>query len=161
MRSEVRAKTMNDITTATIVEQATYYRTHFNWSVIPVGRNKKPLIDWKRYQEKLPTVGEITAWWQRFPNANIGIVTGKISSLVVIDIDPRHGGSNEHLKDYKTPVVKTGGGGWHYYFQYNEVLQTCAGIQPGIDIRSDGGYVIAPPSIHESGNKYEWEVEPQ
>lgn len=58
-----------------------------------------------------------------------------------------------------TPCVKTGSGGRHYYFQYpDHPVKNKAGIFPGIDIRGDGGYVVAPPSLHASGNRYEWIV---
>lgn len=130
------------------------------FSVIPIGQNKKPLIEWKQYQSEKASREQLDAWWTQSPNANIGIVTGKISNLLVVDIDPRHGGSNEQFKNLLTPTVKTGGGGWHYYFSYKEGLQNAVGIQKGIDIRAEGGYVIAPPSMHESGNTYEWLASP-
>ena len=130
------------------------------WSVIPVGIDKKPLIEWKKYQKEKATREQITEWFTKYPDANIGVVTGKISNLIVIDIDPRHGGSNEDFKDIQTVVAKTGGGGWHYYFRYEGNIQNAAGIKPGIDVRGEGGYVIVPPSSHESGNNYEWEVAP-
>lgn len=131
------------------------------FSVIPVARNKKPLIEWKQYQERKPTIKEVTGWWTQFPRANIGIITGKISDLIVVDIDPRHGGTDESFKNIKTVKAKSGGGGWHYYFKYEEGVTTGTQVQPGIDIRSEGGYIIAPPSMHSSGQKYQWEVEPE
>lgn len=131
------------------------------FSVIPVARNKKPLIEWKKYQNQKPTREKVSEWWTKFPKANIGIVTGKISDLIVIDIDPRHGGTDEAFKNIKTVKAKSGGGGWHYYFKYQKGIPTGAQVQPGIDIRSDGGFIIAPPSIHSSGQKYMWEVEPR
>jgi len=126
------------------------------WSVIPVGTDKKPLVEWKKYQNEYPTPDEVKSWFIKYPTANLGVVTGKISKLVVVDIDPRHGGRRDLLLGYETVIVETGGGGWHYYFKYKEGIQNYAGIAEGIDIRGDGGYVIAPPSTHSSGGHYKW-----
>lgn len=124
------------------------------WSVIPVATDKKPLIEWKRYQSVHPTEADIRQWFTTFPNANIAVITGEISGIFVVDIDPRHGGSRDLLLGYETITAATGGGGWHYYFKYQKGFSNAAGVDDGIDIRGDGGYVIAPPSIHTSGGKY-------
>lgn len=106
-------------------------------------------------------------WWSKHPNANIGITTGPKSGLVVIDIDPRHGGM-ESLKALSklggfpiTPEVFTGGGGEHIYLAHPGNGAKVKSVQqfggyPGIDIKGDGGYVVAPPSKHISGSKYTW-----
>jgi archaellum biogenesis ATPase FlaH len=120
-------------------------------SVIPVGLDKKPLIEWKEYQTRLATDEELQKWFSG--TANIGIVTGKISGISVVDIDPRHGGSAKGLPP--TLMAKTQGGGWHLYYHYLPGLPNKANVRPGIDIRSDGGYVIAPPSKGQDG-EYEW-----
>lgn len=149
-----------------ILDAALYLLEHKKWSIIPIApKTKKALIEWKKYQKIRPTLDEIKKWFRSYPDANIAVITGKVSNLIVIDIDPRHGGTDEIFKDTKTVIAKTGGGGWHYYFKYEEGIQNKAGIQPGFDIRGEAGYSILPPSIHESGNKYEWltppdEVEP-
>ncbi len=138
-------------------EQALKYLSN-SWSVIPVGQNKLPLIEWKDFQSRLATPEEASSWWEKWPDANIGVVTGKISGITVIDVDQKSGGL-ETLKMLRLPmtaIAKTGGGGWHYYFKYAEGISNKAGIFPGIDIRGEGGYVVAPPSVHISGNEYEW-----
>ncbi|MBI3888091.1 bifunctional DNA primase/polymerase, partial [Candidatus Microgenomates bacterium] len=127
-------------------------------SVIPVGKDKKPLIQWQEFQKKLPTEEEVRDWWVQFPTANVGIVTGELSGVTVIDVDVKNGGL-ETLKSLHLPptlLVKTGGGGWHYYYKYSPNLKTGTEFYKGIDIRSTGGYVVAPPSIHESGQSYTW-----
>ena len=127
-------------------------------SVMPIGRNKMPLVKWEELQTRLPTEEEVTAWWTQWPTANIGVITGQISNLTVIDVDVKSGGL-ETLKTLRLPMtllVKTGGGGWHFYYKYTPLLKTGAGIFKGIDIRNDGGYVVAPPSIHENGQSYYW-----
>ena len=118
-------------------------------SVIPAGNDKIPLIPWKEYQNRLPTEIEIKDWWKKYPNANIGIVTGKISNLIVVDVE--RGGSISQFPE--TDTVETGGGGWHLYYSYIP-FENKTRIFPLTDIRGDGGYVVAPPSIHKSGNKY-------
>lgn len=109
----------------------------------------------------------IEGWWRRWPSANLAIRTGAVSGLVVLDVDPGHGGdeSLEALLSDHGPlppgtVVRTGSGGRHFYFGHpGGVIRNDAGrrLGPGLDIRSDGGYVIAPPSSHTSGTKYRWE----
>jgi hypothetical protein len=110
----------------------------------------------------------IASWWTRWPDANIGIATGRVSSLVVLDVDPRHGGDDSldvligqhgHLPD--TVEVLTGGNGRHIYFAHegvDGVGNSSSKLGPGLDIKTDGGFVVAPPSLHSSGQRYEWEV---
>jgi len=102
---------------------------------------------------------QVRRWWRSFPRSNIRLAMG--NGLMVIDIDPRHGGSLETLKKIaplpKTASVYTGGGGWHLYFTYDPILsiRNSAGLLgQGIDVRGDGGYVVAPPSLHASGRCY-------
>jgi Bifunctional DNA primase/polymerase, N-terminal len=116
------------------------------------------------------TAGEIEQWWRRWPNANIGIRTGAASGIVVIDIDTRHGGMRsltELMRRHDplpadTPRVRTGSGGWHLFFRHpgSPVPNSAGRLGPGVDVRGDGGYVIAPPSRHVSGRAYRWEIGP-
>jgi Bifunctional DNA primase/polymerase, N-terminal len=109
----------------------------------------------------------IRRWWARWPQANIGIAAGFVSGIVVIDIDPRNGGDlsledleAEHGKFPATVESQTGGGGRHLIYQHPGGHLRCGTdfLGPGIDIKADGGYIVAPPSIHASGKCYEWEV---
>jgi putative DNA primase/helicase len=108
----------------------------------------------------------IRAWWERWPEANIGIATGKVSGLVVLDVDPRHSGNEsleqleeEHGSFPDTIEAITGSGGRHIFFAHpGTEVRNKAGFLPGLDIRGDGGYVIAPPSLHACGGMYEWEL---
>ena len=137
------------------------------WSVIPVRpREKRPLIRWQPYQEKQPSEDEVTAWFTAHPDANVGIVTGAKSGLVVLDVDPAHGG-DDSLIDLEsrhgalpdTVEAQTGGGGRHLYFRHpGGVVPNKVGLAPGIDLRGDGGLIVAPPSTHPSGRRYVWEV---
>ena len=119
-------------------------------SVIPVGQDKIPLVSWKKYQEVLPTKAQIESWWKEYPKANLGIVTGKISNLTVVDVE--NGGDIKKFP--RTLTVQTGGGGWHLYYKYYPI-QNKTRIFPLTDVRGDGGYVVAPGSTHASGKLYE------
>lgn len=104
---------------------------------------------------------QIRFWWEQWPDANIGIATGAESRLVVVDIDPRHGGTLEALGDLPpTVAVRTGGDGWHLYFHYPDgfaIRNNASGkLGQGIDIRGESGYVVVPPSLHASGERYTW-----
>ena len=108
-----------------------------------------------------------TEWVKRWPNMNLGILTGSASGVVVIDIDPRHGGDQELEKlwlehgSFNTLSVTTGGGGKHYYFKLPEgarIKNSAGKVAPGIDVRADGGLVVAPPSI--TAAPYVWDCEP-
>jgi hypothetical protein len=105
----------------------------------------------------------IRRWWNEADIANVGIATG--NGLLVLDIDAKHDGlkslaqlENQHGPLPVTPTVATGGGGRHFYFRSpaGETIGNRAGIAPGIDVRGDGGYVVAVPSLHASGEKYAW-----
>ncbi|MDI6720357.1 MAG: bifunctional DNA primase/polymerase [Methanomicrobiales archaeon] len=108
---------------------------------------------------------QIRKWWDRWNNANIGIATGKKAGIFVLDVDPRHGGdaSLRGLMQQNGPLpetwtVATGGGGLHLYFRYphgTEIGNSANKVAPGIDVKGTGGYVLAPPSLHASGNRYE------
>ena len=109
----------------------------------------------------------IDGWWHRWPSANVAIRTGAVSGVAVLDVDPGHGGDesldtllHDHGPLPPGAVVRTGSGGRHFYFAHpGGVIRNDAGrrLGPGLDIRGDGGYVIAPPSTHTSGASYRWE----
>ena len=128
-----------------------------NISVIPVGKDKKPLINWKEYQTRLASQSEAFEWWQEWPDANIGIVTGKISGITVIDVEA--GGDISRFPS--TTIIRTGGGGWHLYYRYCPGMENKTRVFPLTDVRGDGGFCVAPPSIHSSGKKYEVEEKKQ
>lgn len=108
---------------------------------------------------------QIIKWWGQWPAANIGVATGPASGVVVVDIDPRNGGMDswaaliadkefEHLG----PACLTGGGGMHLYFRHpgTKVMSRSGEFADGVDVKGDGGYVVAPPSIHATGTAYSW-----
>lgn len=96
----------------------------------------------------------IASWWRRWPYANVGIVTGTRSKLIVLDVDPRHGGDDtlaafegEHGKLPDSVVVLTGGGGLHYYFAHPSFRVDSRVIAPGLELKAEGTFVVAPPSL--------------
>lgn len=136
-----------------------------------------------KYRDKVPLTrngckdattdaAQIKAWWQKYPNANIGLATGSVSQNVFVidlDIDEDRGIDGYHsLEDWQrehgdfpeTWTAITGRGGYHLYYRGNGKIKNQAGIIDGVDIRGNGGYVVAPPSIHKNGNRYEWEYSP-
>lgn len=128
------------------------------WSVIPLRRDKRPCLAWwATYQHRRPTPAELQEWRRRFPEANVGIVTGAISGVVVLDVDGPEGQVSlraHHLSP--TPTVATGNG-MHLYFRHpGRPVSNFARRLPGLDFRGDGGYVMAPPPIHPSGRRYAW-----
>ena len=129
------------------------------YSVIPLQPNSKlPLISWMDYTNKRATKELITHWWLKNPNANIGIVTGKISNIVVIDVDVQKGGDAKSVYELAPTnfISQTGSGGYHLVYHYHDEIPKNKVGKDGIDVRSNGGYIVAPPSIHSNGNKYEW-----
>lgn len=103
----------------------------------------------------------IIKWWTVWPNANIGIATGIESGLIVLDVDQ---GGEESLVGKSLPDTIeqiTGSGGRHAIYKRPTDTKirykTCVKFLPGLDSRADGGYIVAPPSLHHSGNNYVWE----
>ena len=116
---------------------------------------KVPITKWKEYQSKLPTEDEVRDWFTTWPDANIGIVTGAVSNLVVFDLDSEH--AVQYADDRggfpDTPKVKTGKG-YHIYSQHPGFeIKNSVNKRLDLDIRADGGYVVAPPSVHGSGRR--------
>lgn len=110
---------------------------------------------------------QITEWWGKWPEANIGILTGPESGLIVVDVDAGKGGL-ETLLDLTAndfiipdcPTVMTGGGGRHFYLAHPGFPvqgDNTGKVGIGIDVKADGGFVVAPNSYHFSGNTYTWE----
>lgn len=112
---------------------------------------------------------QVAAWWDGIHLYNVGIAT--VSGIVVLDVDINHNAGkfgDETLEELErqygplpdTWMCLTGGGGIHYYFACDDpALTVGTGFAPGLDYRGSGGYVVAPPSTHESGREYVWEAE--
>jgi len=143
-----------------LLKAALWYAKN-GYSVIPLKDNKKPYVKWTVYQKEKPEIKQLTRWWGKWPQANIGLVTGEISNLIVIDIDlyKRKEALDEMQalipENLEFPIAKSPQGGQHWYFAYQNGLQNVSDVLPNIDIRTDGGYITAPPSQISTG-KYAW-----
>lgn len=144
------------------------------WRVFPCEvRGKRPLGSLAPHglNDATDDLEQVRAWWTTEPEANIGLATGRASGVVVIDLD---GEAAEYaygllLTTHGNPgtaaapdgaVVRTGSG-WHLYLAPGEadIRNSASRIAQGVDVRGDGGYVVAPPSIHPSGRVYVWRDE--
>jgi hypothetical protein len=139
------------------LEKAAHEYLDLGFSVMPIGDDKRPIEKWEHLQEERPSHRNITNWWDRYPHANVGIITGLISGLFVLDLDTPD--AMYYAKDRglpRTPMVRTSKG-IHVYLNYPSVLLGNRSDQKlGMDTRGEGGYVVAPPSTHPSGLSYEW-----
>lgn len=128
-----------------------YY--HKGFSVIPLRpQNKLPLINWKTRQYERANPQQIRGWVESYPDLNIGLVTGSISGVAVVDIEK--GGSAEGYPP--TATVRTGRLGWHLFYSIpkGEKISTAIRVRELTDIIGEGSYVVAPPS--STDNLYEW-----
>ncbi|MCM3746561.1 DUF927 domain-containing protein [Paenibacillus pasadenensis] len=139
------------------------------WSVIPLHpRDKKPAISWQSFSTKHPSRDLVTAWFKG-NERNIGIPTGAVSGIIVLDIDKakKEGDADGFaslalieadrgaLPD--TLTATTGSGGRHYVFKHpGGTLTNFSRKKIGIDFRGDGGFIVVAPSLHPSGGVYEW-----
>lgn len=132
--------------------------------VFPCKPNGKTPLTRNGFKDASSNIEDIKAWWESYPDANIGLATGRDNNLVVIDIDVKNEAQGRESAvslyasgvKFDTKIVSTPSGGWHYYCQYPnnvESLKSRVNVLPGIDIRADGGYVLAPGS-EINGNKY-------
>lgn len=140
------------------VDAALHYAAR-GWHVFPC-REKRPATP-RGHHDATTDPATIPRWFTTMPDANIGIACAP-SGLVVLDIDPRHGGDDslvdlerDHGALSTTPRVITGGGGLHVYFTGRAGDRI--GVRPGLDVKGTG-YVIAPPSMHACGRRYLWEL---
>ena len=133
---------------------------------------KRPIVKWREHENTLVDDGTFNTWFPpSMPSKNqMGIITGACSGIFVVDLDTHKGPSamqwwngllevENYGVDLETAIVTTGGGGKQYYFR------TPDGWTPptnktaiGVDIRGQGGFVMAPPSLHESGREYVWDA---
>jgi len=110
----------------------------------------------------------IEGWWARWPDANLGILAGMSNGIVALDIDPRNGGDEtigdlerRHGKLPVTATALTGGSGRHVLLEHpgGSIASTANVLGPGVDVRADGGLIVAAPSVHGSGREYIWHPE--
>ena len=131
--------------------------------VFPLARRSNlPLAHSHGHLDATTDAEVIKVMWHTTPNANIGIATG--NGVLVFDVDPRNGGDfsleelqRQHGAPPDTWTDRTPGGGGHFWLSYEPTLQLrgTKGLVPGIDIKAEGGYAVAPPSVRRDG-EYVW-----
>lgn len=156
------ATTVGAATAAPVLAAAAAYAAR-GWRVFPV-HGKIPLSGSNGCLGASADPAAVALWPSR---TNVGIATGR--GLVVLDVDHRHDGGDalaelerQHDRLPVTVSCETGGGGEHFYFTSRARIRNSAGkLGHGVDVRGDGGYVVAPPSVHpETGRPYEWDNHP-
>lgn len=138
-----------------------------NWSIFPVvPGGKKALIRWEKFQKTRASPEQVERWWKQYPNANIGLVTGSISGLVVIDIDSKTGVEvySSHFGEIHNTISQRTGkpDAKHLLFAHpgDKAYSNRAGFIQDVDVRGDGGYILVAPSVHPNGKTYEWVIDP-
>ena len=145
-----------------LIDQALEY-VNSGWSVLPVKpEEKRPyMTNWLQYTRTKATQEVVENWFRHLSGAGVGVVTGRISNMVVLDVEnwcktP----IEELLKKYPTQMIsKSGSGGYHLFYQFPTNVSKVSnrvGIFEGADLRADGGFIVLPPTVHPNGNKYEW-----
>lgn len=142
-----------------MLERALAY-AELGWAVFPLIPNSKRPLTHNGFKDASKDAEAVKHWWTEHPTANIGIATGVISDLVVVDVDVKNGARGiESLDSIKgmtpTLAVQTPSGGMHFYYLAPGPTRCRTGLLPGIDIKADGGYVVAPGSRID-GKPYEW-----
>ncbi len=148
---------------ANLPKAAQWYAAH-GWQVFPLRpRTKEPFSGLGVYCAT-SNAAQITQWWQRWPQANIGLHCGG-SGILAIDMDSYkdtyNGAGFLTSDDEQTITNLTGSGGTHLLFALGNAAKfgnQTGNLPPGIDVRGHGGYIVVPPSIHPNGNRYQWEV---
>ncbi|OGM63609.1 hypothetical protein A2893_02650 [Candidatus Woesebacteria bacterium RIFCSPLOWO2_01_FULL_39_25] len=125
-----------------------------NWSLVPTGSDKNPLISWSEFQQRRANVNEVSAWFNNPNFGGLAVVTGKISGISVWDIDK--GADINNIQLPVTPTVKTGNEGLHLYFKCQDGLSCITAFRNKMDFKAEGGLIMLPPSLHPNGNRYEW-----
>lgn len=133
------------------------------WSVLPVRpEEKRPYMsNWLQYTHTRASRDTVTNWFANLSGAGVGIVTGKVSNVIVLDVESTCPYPIEDiLKKYPTQLVsRSGSGGYHLFYQYPNGISKVTNrvrIFDGADLRADGGFIVLPPTMHASGKRYEW-----
>jgi hypothetical protein len=151
-------------TPSTALEYALAYAA-LGWSVVPVRRGEKmPAVAWSKFQTLPAQPTDIRGWFDTAPEMGVGLVQGRNASSIVLDFDGELGMQTlRQLEARGLPDsvrALTPGGGVHVYLRHPGVpVATRKGVLPGMDVRGDGGFVVAPPSRHANGGQYHWDVD--
>lgn len=136
---------------------ASFYQRN-GWAVLPLRtRMKMAYLTWKHSQTYRMTLPEVETFWRMSPDANIGLICGQVSGFFVLDCDSQQAIHEVTMRGMTRTLAARTANGLHFYFKLPDFrVGNRAKFLPGCDIRGEGGYVVAPPSIHPSGKCYEW-----
>ena len=128
--------------------------------LLPVGADGRPT--WIPFQTTPPLIDDVERWLENEPSMNIGVVCGAVSGIIVLDQDGDQGAHSLKYRDIPDTVQARTPHGWHHYFRHpGFTVSNRAGLLPNVDVRGDGGYVVAPPSHGPDGNEsYYWVRDP-
>ena len=136
---------------------------NFGWSVLPVKpEEKRPIMtNWRQYAKNRPSAKMVEDWFVKRSGVGIGIATGRVSGVVVLDVESYCPSPIEELlRKYPTQLIsRSGSGGYHLFYSYPANVPRVANrvrIFEGADLRADGGFIVLPPTRHPNGRNYEW-----
>lgn len=137
--------------TSTPQREAAQRYNSYGWAVVPMPPGSKgPYVRWAELSYE-DTTDQLDGWWDEWPHARVGILTGHRSDgLVVIDADtddPAFDGDQLSELTEPTRWATTPGGGFHLYYQSEDTYKSAGRVMPGVDVRADGGLVVAPPDF--------------
>lgn len=149
----------------TPLEWALFYAS-LGWSVVPVRRGEKiPAERWARFQTLPADHAQIMAWFAENPTFGVGLIQGGRSATIVLDFDAASGGL-ETLAELDARGLPqsvrqfTPGGGVHVLLRHpGRYVPTRKSVRAGMDVRGDGGFIVATPSVHANGREYAWDVD--
>ncbi|MCC5946914.1 MAG: bifunctional DNA primase/polymerase [Nitriliruptoraceae bacterium] len=148
------------------MHDALTYAGGWEWNVLPVRAGAKLPATPHGFHDATTDPDRIIDWWEAVPTYNVGIATGAVSGLVVIDVDPggeptMHELVREHGPLPRAVAVHTPRGGMHGYYRHPGIRVPCSAgkLGTGVDVRGDGGYVLAPPSVVNDA-PYQWRDQP-
>lgn len=143
-----------------MLRAALRYAEH-GWPVFPLRpRDKRPLTV-HGFKNATTDPVQINRWWTEQPDANIGVPTGAVSGIVVLDVDGEAGEAPLRQLGGSVPTLTNlTGKGRHLLFQYpGEPIRSRTGFRDQLDVRGDGGYIVVPPSVHPDEHRYEWDYD--
>ena len=133
------------------------------WSVLPVKPDEKRpyMSNWLQYERQRASRDQVDSWFASLSGAGVGVVTGKISGMVVLDVESDCPTPiDDIIHRWPTQMVsRTGSGGYHLFYSYPQGVGRISNrvrIFEGMDLRADGGFIVLPPTLHASGGRYEW-----
>ena len=141
-----------------MLESALGYQK-LGWHIVPLKPTEKyPRVKWKPFQATQPTAQQLINWFTKWPDSNIGAITGPESGICSLDIDSQD--ANEairHKFDIPDTIIQETGRGRQYIFKYPEDdIKSQAGLIEHVDFKGKNGIIVLPPSTHSSGKQYKW-----